>query len=86
MNTRLDPKTFGLSARTVVEQVDDMTLAIVIDRKNRIIMADGKKILEKAGKIKNTHPDKKILLKSSAPICSKTIRMLENEGINPHSS
>jgi hypothetical protein len=43
MNTRFNPKEFGLPARTVIEQIDKNTIALVIDRKSRIIMSDGKK-------------------------------------------
>jgi len=53
MNTRLDPKEFGLPPLTVIEQVDGDTIALVIDRKSCIIMADGKRILEKLRKIKD---------------------------------
>lgn len=74
-------KAFGLPARTVLEQVDGNTIAIVIDRKSRIIMADGKKILEKAQKIRTLQPSVTIALKSTAPLCSKTIQFLEAEGI-----
>ena len=72
MNTKLDPKEFGLPPRTVVEQVDGDTIALVIDRKSRIIMADGKKILEKLRKIRSTQPLINIALKTTAPVCSKT--------------
>ena len=64
MNTRLDPKEFGLPARTVIEQFEGDIIALVIDRKSRIIMGDGKKILEKLRKIKDTHPQVKVSLKT----------------------
>lgn len=44
-------------------------------------MADGKKILEKAQAIKSVQPAVKVALKATAPICSKTIKFLEEEGI-----
>ena len=78
---KLAAKEFGLPARTVLEQVDSNTIAIVIDRKSRIIMADGKKILEKSRKIKELQPSITIALKTTAPLCSKTIQFLEAEGI-----
>jgi hypothetical protein len=77
----LNPKEFGLPARTVLEQVDDTTTAIVMNRKSRIIMADGKKILEKARKIQEVQPSITVALKTTAPLCSKTRRFLEDEGI-----
>ncbi len=78
---RLDPTEFGLHARTVIKQLDGNTIALVIDRKSRIIMADGKKILEKSSKIETVQPQLKIALKITAPICSKTRIFLENQGI-----
>lgn len=33
----IDPDEFGLPARTVIEMLDEQTLAIVIDRKSNII-------------------------------------------------
>ena len=78
---RVDPKKFALPARTVLEQVDDQTLALIMDRKSRIIMADGRKILEKIKKIHNLQPGIRIILKTSAPVCSKTLTLLHRSGL-----
>ena len=78
---RVDPKEFGLHARTVLELVDDTTLALVIDRKSRIIMADGKKILEKVEQIQKVQPRVNVILKTSAPVCSKTLTFLKKAGV-----
>lgn len=80
-NGYISPKEFGLPSRTVLEQVDGDTIAIVIDRKSRIVMADGRKILEKAQKIKKSQPSLSIILKTTAPVCSKTKQLLESAGI-----
>ncbi|HIP37845.1 MAG TPA: hypothetical protein EYG88_00350 [Desulfocapsa sulfexigens] len=77
----ISPKDFGLPPRTVLEQLDEQTIAIIIDRKSRIIMADGKKIIEKAQKITATLPSVAVVLKTSAPVCSKTTKLLESNGI-----
>ena len=53
MNVRLDSKDFGLASRTVIEKLDGDIIALIIDRKSRIIMADVKKSLEKLRKIKD---------------------------------
>ena len=45
-------------------------------------MADGKKIAEKAEKIRAKLPGITVVLKTSAPVCSKTIAFLEEEKIN----
>ena len=78
---KLNPEEFGLPARTLLEQRDDGLIAIVMNRKSRIIMADGKKILEKARKIVKARPSATVALKTTAPLCSKTKRFLEAEGI-----
>jgi len=77
----LTAKEFGLPARTVLAQVDEQCIAIVMKRKSRIIMADGKKIAEKAEKIRQKLPSAKVMLQTTAPVCSKTIQFLENSGI-----
>jgi hypothetical protein len=81
MNTIIDPKKFGLSSKTVVKQISKNHIAFVISRKSRIIMSDGKKILEKADKIRKIQPDSRISLKTSAPVCSKTIQFLKDHNI-----
>ena len=78
---QLSPKAFGLSSRTVIEQQDDSTIALVIDRKTRIIMTDGKKILEKISAIKRHRPTCRVILKTSAPLCSKTSNMFAEAGV-----
>jgi len=57
------------------------TIAIVIERKSRIIMADGKKILEKLHKIRNKQPFVSVVLKTTAPVCSKTKNFLQGERV-----
>ena len=46
----VDPKQFGLSSRTYLIE-NKNTISIIIDRKSRIIMKDGKKILDQANAI-----------------------------------
>lgn len=77
----LAAKQFGLPARTVLEQIDDNTIAIVINRKSRIIMADGKKIAEKSQKIQKILPSTAVVLKTTAPVCSKTVIFLQSAGV-----
>ncbi len=81
MKNIIDPKNFGLPSRTVIEQVGSKHFAIVISRKSRIIMSDGKKILEKAEKIKKNQPGSIISLKTGTPVCSKTIQFLKDHKI-----
>ena len=82
MTHSIDPKSFGLPAKTVLEVVDKNTLAIVIKRKSRIIMADGIKILEKVDKIKAAKPGMDVILKTTTPLCSKTLKLFNEKGLN----
>lgn len=81
MSKKLDPKQFSLPPRTALEQIEKNTIAIVIDRKSRIIMSDGRKILEKTKKINDALPGTAVVLKTTAPVCSKTKAFLEKAGI-----
>jgi len=73
----LDPKRYGLTARTKLVKLDN-AIGIIIDRKSRIIMKDGNKILDQANKIQ-TIENSPIVLFTSAPVCSKTKNyLLEN--------
>ena len=78
----IDPEKFGLPSKTVIEQIGKNSFAIVVSRKSRVIMADGKKLLDKATKIKETQPNAIVSLKISAPLCSKTKQFLEEYGIS----
>ena len=78
---RVDPKEWGLHARVVLEQVDENTLALVMNRRSRIIMADGKKILEKVKKMQKIRPGLHVLLKTPGPVCSKTKSFLQQSGV-----
>ena len=77
----IDPAQFGLHPRTAIEELSMNHFALVISRKSRIIMSDGKKILEKAGRIKKVNKTVKVSLKISGPVCSKTRKFLHEHGI-----
>jgi hypothetical protein len=81
MSRMLDPKDFSLPPKTILEEIKKNHIAIVISRKSRIIMADGRKILEKVEKIKEVKPSVKVSLKTTTPVCSKTIVFLKEKGI-----
>ncbi|MDH3330175.1 MAG: hypothetical protein OEM01_13165 [Desulfobulbaceae bacterium] len=81
MSGDIASKDFGLPPRIVLEQVDSNTVAIVIKRKSRIIMADGRKIVAQAEKIQKSRPEVNVALKTTAPVCSKTKKFLTDEGI-----
>jgi len=81
MTKFINPIALGLQPRTIIEEIDSDTLAIVINRKSRIIMADGRKIHAKAIKIIEARPGWKVMLKTSAPVCGKTLQYLAGHGI-----
>lgn len=80
MPKSLDPELYGLPKRTVLEK-KGQTVYIVIDRKSRIIMADGKKIMQKVEAIRSFEPAARVGLKTSAPLCSKTKSFLEEADV-----
>ncbi len=81
MSEQLSPKDYGFHSGTRIERINSKTIAIVINRKSRIIMADGKKILEKIVTLQEHHPEADIILKTNAPLCSKTRVYLEGKDI-----
>ena len=76
----IDPKKYGLNTRTVLIENEQKEIIIVINRKSRIIMKDGRKILEKVRKIQQQE-NKIISVKTNAPQCSKTKQKLQENGI-----
>jgi len=82
MNRRVDPKEFGITGKIIIEQKARNHYAIAISRKSRIIMADGRKLLEKFNLIKKAKPDVKLSLETTTPVCSKTTAFLKDHGID----
>ena len=75
----LSPKDYGLNAKVKLIQSDDH-IGIVMDRKSRIIMKDGIRILDQVNKIKK-NTNHAIRLYTSAPVCSKTKVFLNKHDI-----
>ena len=82
MNIQIDPKKFGISGKTFIEQVGKNHYTIVVSRKSRIIMSDGKKLLEKFNLIKKTKPGARLSLKTTTPVCGKTTVFLKDHNID----
>ena len=82
MNNQIDPRDFGITGKTVIEKVGRNHYAIAISRKSRIIMADGRKLLEKFNLIKKEKPGAKLSLKTTAPVCSKTTAFLKDHKVD----
>ncbi len=80
MAKRIDPGEFNLPARTVLEEDPAGQLTLVLDRKSRIVMADGRRIVAKAEQIRINGSGQPINLRTTAPICSKTaLYLAENK-------
>ena len=72
----VDPKTYNLPPRTKLLENNSGSLFILIDRKSRVVMKDGHKVVRIAERIKKINQNKKISLLTSAPVCSKTKKHL----------
>ena len=79
---RLEPGKYGLPNRTVLYKLDENHIAIVKDRKSRIIMKDGDILLQAAEKIRKKAPGVKISIMTNAPVCSKTRAFLDTKGVD----
>ena len=77
----IDPTQYNLSSRVDLRQDRSGDLLIIIDRKSRIIMKDGIRVLEMVKKINKIDPKKNISVQTSAPICSKTKKLLLENSI-----
>ena len=77
----IDPTQYNLSSRVDLRQDRLGDLLIIIDRKSRIIMKDGIRVLEMVKKINKIDPKKNISVRTSAPICSKTKKLLLDNSI-----
>ncbi|MBP00458.1 MAG: hypothetical protein CMG34_04510 [Candidatus Marinimicrobia bacterium] len=76
---KIEPHLYGLSARTNLVQIDN-SIGILIDRKSRIIMKDGHRIVKQAHAIQ-IKENKPVILITSAPVCSKTKQYLSANNI-----
>jgi len=81
MTKQIDPKIYGLPARTVLMKKDSDKFTLVINRKSRIIMKDAFTIIKKVEKIKEKVHSASVVLKTSAPVCSKSIKFLNENNI-----
>ncbi|RPH06667.1 MAG: hypothetical protein CBC06_001350 [bacterium TMED46] len=73
---KIDPTQYNLFSRVDLRQGKSNDIYIVINRKSRIIMKDGIKILEMVKKINKVDRNKRVSVLTSAPVCSKTKQFL----------
>ena len=72
---------FDLPKRTQLIQINANTIGIIKKRKSRIIMKDGKQILDIAKMIRKVDSGISIVLIIQGPICSKTMKFLSENKI-----
>jgi hypothetical protein len=72
---------YGLPSRIQLEELGENRLGIRKVVKSRIIQKDAAKIVEIARKIKSVNPTLGVTLICTRNICSKSIALLESEGI-----
>ena len=82
MTEQVDPKIYGLPPRTVLMKKGSNKFTLVINRKSRIIMKDALIILKKVEKIKEKVQDASIVLETTAPVCSKSIKFLKEHDVS----
>lgn len=77
----LNPADYGLNSRTMLQEIDEETIAIVKLIKSRIIRKDAEKLVQMAAKIQTIAPDKQVVLVCTPNICSKSKALLTEHGI-----
>lgn len=76
----INSKSVGAPTRSVIGQDNNNRLYIIKNIKSRIIMKDGYKIAEAVKQIKNK-TNSNVSLATTAPVCSKTTRFLNENDI-----
>ncbi|MBT6940487.1 MAG: hypothetical protein HN994_08835 [Candidatus Marinimicrobia bacterium] len=78
---RIDSTAYGLSARTNPVKRNDNSIAIVIDRKSRIVMKDFDRILQIVDHVQQKDKHLTFVVATPAPVCSKTKKALKSKKI-----
>ena len=76
----IDSRSVGAPTRSLVGKDSNNHLYIIKNIKSRIIMKDGHKIVETVKQIKNK-TSSGVSLATTAPVCSKTIKFLNENDI-----
>lgn len=79
---KTNPEFYGLQARVQLEVLADNHLAIRKVIKSRIISKDAAKIAAIARQIKSVTPGVEVTLICTTNICSKSIALLDAEGVS----
>ena len=78
---KLDSIKYGLNSRIKLFQNTKKEVFLIIDRKSRVIMKDGLRIVDIAEKVKSKEEYTGFYLKTSAPVCSKTKLYLNQRNV-----
>ncbi len=76
----IDSKSVGAPTRSLIGQDNNNRLYIIKNIKSRIIMKDGHKIAKAVKQIKDK-TNSSVSLATTAPVCSKTTRFLNENDI-----
>ena len=78
---RIDPNKYNLTSRTTLyKKMDD--IFIIIDRKSRIIMKDGHRIMAMVRAIQSAEKNQTVSVLTSAQVCSKTRMFLYDNNVD----
>ena len=75
------PGYYGLSSKIQLRELDNNCIGIYKVIKSRIIQKDALKIIDIAAQIKSFDPALEVTLICNRNICSKSIALLEREGV-----
>ena len=75
------PGYYGLSSKTQLKELGNNRIGIYKVIKSRIIQKDALKIAAIAAQIKSVIPEMEVTLICNRNICSKSIALLEREGV-----
>jgi len=81
MSELLNAEDYRLAKRTKLIMLKKDRIGIIKKRKSRIIMKDGRQILDIAGQIRKVDAGLSIALLISGPICGKTTKFLNENQI-----
>jgi len=76
-----NPTNYGLSSKVQLKELDNNRIGIYKVIKSRIIQKDALKIVAIATQIKSVAPELDVTLMCTRNICSKSIALLDREGV-----
>ena len=78
----ISPSYYGLSSKVQLKELDNNRIGINKVIKSRIKQKDAAKIVIIANKLKSVNPELEVTLLCTRNICSKSILLLNKEGID----